>query len=60
MPAGIAVAVGRGADWGADAVAGRAADGARAVPHPAVSAAISRPPHAAAKSLFIFKSPHEL
>ena len=52
VPAGIAVTVARGACWSADAVAGRAADGGRAVPHPAVSPAISRPPHAPANSLF--------
>jgi hypothetical protein len=55
MPAGTKVAAARGADWSADAdaVAGRAADGARAVPHPAVSPTISRPPHAVANTLFI-------
>src|SRR5207302_4168525 len=43
VPAGTAVAVARAADWTTDAgaVAERAADGACAVPHPAVSAAIS-------------------
>ena len=59
MPAGTTVAAARGAGWSADAdadadaVAGRAADGARAVPHAAVSPTISRPPHAVANTLFI-------
>ncbi len=39
-------------DETADRAADGAADGVRAVPHPAASATISRPPHAAANDLF--------
>jgi len=58
MPAGAAAAEAaaagaRGADRNADGATGRAAGGACAVPHPAATPTISRPPHTAAKVLFI-------
>jgi hypothetical protein len=59
MPAGTAVAGERdaGRDTDGDEAAERAgepaADGAGVVPHPAASATISSPPHAAANDFFI-------
>jgi hypothetical protein len=54
MPSGAAVA-GRDTDGdeAAERAGERAADGAGVVPHPAASATISSPPHAAANDFFI-------
>ena len=60
MPAGAAAAGARGAGRDADGAAGRAVGGACAVLHPAASPAISRPPHTAAKVLFIEITSYEM
>jgi hypothetical protein len=60
MPAGAAAAGARGAGRDAAGAARRTADGACAVPHPAASPTISRPPHMAANVVFIEITSYEM